>query len=121
MDDMERDKPMDKTSPGMTIGEMVELQKRLHERYRDKWGELSSRWTKDMLLWMMSEAGEAAEVIKHHHMAQILAPGEVRDHFVEELCDVLMYFVDVMLCAEITPEELSSSFRAKFEKNMGRW
>ncbi|MDY5911927.1 MAG: hypothetical protein SPJ62_07990 [Inconstantimicrobium porci] len=30
---------------------------------------------------------------------------EVRKHFIEEMCDVMMYFNDVMLCYDIKPKE----------------
>ena len=46
---------------------------------------------------------------------------EVRDHFVEEMCDALMYFGDVMLCYGIKPEYIEKSYKEKFEKNMKRW
>jgi len=46
---------------------------------------------------------------------------EIREHFVEEMCDVLMYFNDVMLCMGITPDELKRVYLAKHERNMSRW
>ena len=39
----------------------------------------------------------------------------------EELADVLMYFNDVLLCYDITAEELKSVYEAKFRRNMTRW
>ena len=44
-----------------------------------------------------------------------------REHFVEELCDVLMYLNDVMLCYGISPEEMEQVYRAKHARNMKRW
>jgi hypothetical protein len=46
---------------------------------------------------------------------------ETRNHFVEELCDVLMYFNDVLLCYSISPEELKKVYLQKHHKNMERW
>ena len=46
---------------------------------------------------------------------------QVRRHFVEEMCDVMMYFSDVMLCFGVTPEELADIYMQKHERNMKRW
>ena len=46
---------------------------------------------------------------------------ETRTHFIEEMCDVLMYFNDVMLCYDISPEDLRDIYFKKHKKNMGRW
>lgn len=45
----------------------------------------------------------------------------VRTHFIEELCDVMMYFNDVMLCYNISPQEFEQIYREKHHTNMGRW
>ena len=45
----------------------------------------------------------------------------LREHLIEELADVLMYFNDVLLCYGISAEELKQSYVGKFEKNMKRW
>lgn len=46
---------------------------------------------------------------------------ETRRHFIEEMCDTLMYFNDILLCYGITPEELEQVYLEKHEKNMKRW
>lgn len=46
---------------------------------------------------------------------------EVREHFIEELCDVMMYFNDVMLCYGIAPEELERVYLEKHRRNLERW
>jgi NTP pyrophosphatase (non-canonical NTP hydrolase) len=45
---------------------------------------------------------------------------ETREKFVEELGDVLMYFIDVLNRYKITPEEFSSIYMKKFSTNMVR-
>ena len=45
----------------------------------------------------------------------------IRKHFIEEMCDTLMYFNDVMLCYGITPDELEAVYTEKQETNMTRW
>ena len=45
----------------------------------------------------------------------------VRAHFIEELCDVIMFFNEVMLCYSVSPQELETAYRDKHQKNMNRW
>lgn len=69
-----------------------------------------------LLLWMMDEAGEVGNVIRK----QGLEEPEVRRHFVEEVCDVMMYFNDLMNCFGISSDELAEQYRAKHCRNMMR-
>ncbi len=103
------------------FNEMQEIQKQLQEKYKDKWGGLSPKIARDQLLWMIIEAGEVADIIKKSGDSQIMNNKTVRSNFIEEMCDVLMYFNDIMLCYSITPEELMTIYRAKHRKNMERW
>lgn len=101
--------------------EMQEIQKQLQEKYIDKWGGLSPEKGRSTLLWMMIEAGEIADVIKKQGDRAIMENEETRRHFIEEICDVLMYLNDVMLCYSISPEELEKIYWEKHYKNMNRW
>lgn len=101
--------------------EMQAIQKQLQEKYKDKWGGLSPKKGRDSLLWMMIEAGEVADVIKKQGDEKIVGDEQVRNHFIEELCDVMMYLNDVMLCYSISPEELAETYREKHDRNMKRW
>ncbi len=40
--------------------------------------------------------------------------------FIEEMCDVMMYYSDVLNRFGITSEEYSKVYRDKFDKNMKR-
>ena len=100
---------------------MQEMQKELREQYRSLWGDLTPQAGRSQLLWMMIEAGEAADVIKKQGDASIMEDAPVRAHFVEELCDVLMYFNDVMLCYSISPEERRQACLEKHNRNKKRW
>jgi len=70
---------------------------------------------------MLIEVGEAADIIKKMGDSQIVNNETVRNHFIEEMCDVLMYFNDVLLCYSITPDELKQAYMEKHRKNMERW
>jgi NTP pyrophosphatase (non-canonical NTP hydrolase) len=103
------------------LNEMQEIQKQLQEKYKDKWGGLSPDKGRNQLLWMMIEVGEVADIIKKKGDNHIMNDEETRNHFLEELCDVLMYFNDVMLCYSISPEELKKVYLQKHNKNIERW
>ena len=101
--------------------EMQQIQKELQEKYRAQWQGLSPQVARDKLLWMMIEAGEMADIIKKEGDEEIMSHPQTSAHFIEEICDVLMYLNDVMLCYQITPEELCEIYLKKHQKNMGRW
>ena len=100
---------------------MHAMQAELHETYKDKWRPISPAIGRDKLLWMMAEMGEVADIIKKQGDEKIMADPAVREHFIEELCDTLMYFNDVCRCYSITPEELERIYLAKHQKNLRRW
>lgn len=105
----------------LDVHTMQAMQKALQEKYREQWGGLYPEKAKQMLLWMIAEVGEAAQVIKKRGSDAIMEDGGVRADFVEEMCDVMMYFHDVLLCFGITPEEFAEIYRKKHERNMNRW
>lgn len=101
--------------------EMQKMQCELQEKYRDKWEPVSFETGKNKLLWMLIEAGEAADIIKKEGAEEIIKNEKVREHFVEEMADILMYYNDIMLCFDISVEELKKTYLEKHKKNMGRW
>lgn len=103
------------------LSEMQQMQRELQQKYIEKWGGLSPEKAVRQMLWLYGELGEAADVIKKEGSSKIMSDAQVRQHFVEELCDVMMYFNDVMLCFDISPEELQKVYCEKFSNNMGRW
>ena len=105
----------------LTFTQMQDWQRALQEKYLAKWGGLSPQVGREKLLWMLAEAGEAAQVLKHDGDDGVLHDAAVREHFIEEMCDVLMYCNDVLLCYGVTPQELSQIYEKKFNRNMARW
>ena len=103
------------------INEMLEMQKALQEKYKDKWEGISPEIGKNKLLWMVGEIGEVIDVIKKNGDHKACEESPERSHLVEELADVLMYYNDVLLCYGITAEELKAAYTEKFHKNMRRW
>ena len=105
----------------LTFEAMQEMQKELQEKNKDKWGGVPPEQARQKLLWLYGELGEVGDIIKKCGDERILSDHEVRSHFIEEMCDVLMYFNDVLLCYDITPKELENVYLEKHQKNMNRW
>ncbi len=103
------------------INEMLDMQKELQEKYKDKWEAISPEAGKHKLLWMIGEVGEVIDIVKKNGGTKAAADAELRKNLVEELADVLMYFNDVLLCYGISSDELKDSYVRKFERNMKRW
>lgn len=104
-----------------TVEEMLSMQKKLQDKYKDKWEEIGPKTGKNKLLWMIGEVGEVIDIIKKNGDKKSIEDSEIRQHLIEEMSDVLMYFNDVMLCYGISEEELKQVYISKFETNMKRW
>ena len=104
-----------------SVNEMLEMQKALQERYRDKWGPICPERGKDQLLWMVGEIGEVIDIVKKHGGEDASRDAQLRAQLVEELADVLMYYNDVLLCYGVSAGELKQAYIEKFERNMKRW
>ena len=103
------------------INEMLGMQRALQERYKDIWETISPETGKNKLLWMTGEIGEVIDIIKKHGDKAAEADSGQREHLIEELADVLMYYNDVLLCYGISAEELKKAYTEKFRRNMDRW
>lgn len=101
--------------------EMQSLQKKLQEKYKGKWEPISPETGKNKLLWLVSELGEVVDIVKKDGSRQIMENPEIRAHFIEEVADVLMYLNDVLLCYDISVDELKNIYREKIRRNMNRW
>ena len=104
-----------------TIGEMLDMQKALQEKYKGQWEPICPSVGKNKLLWMIGEIGEVIDIIKKNGDEKAVKDEALRKDLVEEMADVLMFFNDVLLCYGISEEELKKSYTDKFERNMKRW
>lgn len=104
-----------------SVNNMLEMQRALQEKYKNKWEEISPEAGKHKLLWLLGEIGEVIDIIKKNGDTKSVEDKELREHLVEEMADVLMYYNDVLLCYGISADELKEAYTAKFEKNMKRW
>ena len=104
-----------------SINEMQSMQKELQDKYKEKWERICPETGKNKFLWMIGEIGEDIDIIKKNGDKSAVADSSVREHLIEEMADVLMYYNDVMLCYGITEDELKQAYIEKFQKNMKRW
>ncbi len=104
-----------------TVAEVLEMQKKLQEHYRNAWKPHIPENGQNQLLWMIGEIGEVIDIVKKNGGPGAVADPEIKAHLVEEMADVLMYYGDVMLCYGISADELKQTYVKKFEKNMTRW
>lgn len=104
-----------------SINEMQSMQKELQDKYKEKWERICPETGKNKFLWMIDEIGEVIDIIKKNGDKSAVADSSVREHLIEEMADVLMYYNDVMLCYGITEDELKQAYIEKFQKNMKRW
>ena len=100
--------------------EMQQIQKELQDKYK-QWGGLPPEKGKEKLLWAYGELGEVVDIIKKNSCEDILNNDEVREHFIEEICDVFMYLNDVLLCYNVSPKEIEKIYTEKHRRNMERW
>lgn len=70
---------------------------------------------------MVGEIGEVIDIVKKNGGSKASQDAQLRKNLIEEPADVRMYYNDVLLCYNISSEELKSAYVNKFEKNMKRW
>ncbi len=104
-----------------TIQTMTQLQRVLQDKYRGKWPAICPEEGRNKLLWLLAEGGEAAQILKKQGEGAVMNDPAAREAFVEELCDMLMYWNDILLCFDLTPEEVEAVYRRKHQKNLNRW
>ena len=104
-----------------SVKDMLAMQQALQEKYKDQWEPIGPEAGKHKLLWMLGEVGEVIDIIKKNGDQRAVADAAVRQHLVEEMADVLMYYNDVLLCYGISEQELKKTYETKFQKNMTRW
>lgn len=104
-----------------SINEMLEMQRLLQDKYRDKWEPICPAVGQNKLLWMVGEIGEVIDIVKKNGGEKSTEDPELRAQLIEELADVLMYYNDVLRCYGISSDELRAAYIEKFRRNMERW
>ena len=104
----------------LSISQMMRMQKALFEPHKDKWHPMEPKYGRDFILYMIEEVGETIAILIKKGSGAVMEDPEVRAAFLEEMADVLMYYNDVLLRFQVTPEEISEAYAKKHARNMGR-
>ena len=104
----------------LTLQDLIDMQAALQQRMAGAWTPIVPENGHFSLLWMYEELGEIVAILKKRGNGAVMDDEKVRAAFVEEMSDVLMYYVDLMTCFGVSADELSQAFVAKHERNMKR-
>lgn len=104
----------------LSISQMMQLQRELFEPHKDKWQPMEPEYGKDFILFMIEEVGEVIAILKKKGHTAVMEDPAVRDAFLSEMADVLMYYHDVLLRFHVTPEEISEAYARKHNYDMKR-
>ena len=104
----------------LSISRMMQLQKELFEPHKDQWHPMEPEYGKDFILYMVEEIGEVIALLKKKGSGAVVADPAVRAAFLAEMADVLMYYHDVLLRFQVTPEEISAAYLNKHGYDMRR-
>ena len=104
----------------LKISDMMQMQRKLHKLHEEEWYPLEPEYGRNSILFMIEEVGETIAIVKKKGDAAILEDPQVRQSFLEEMADVLMYYTDALLRYHVTEDEISKSYLDKHLKNVGR-
>lgn len=104
----------------LPISEMMKMQKALHALHEQEWSPLEPEYGKNTVLYMVEEIGEVIAVLKKKGDRNVVEDPQVRGAFLEEMADVMMYYMDTLLRYHVTAEEISQAYIRKHNHNMGR-
>ena len=104
----------------LSISDLMAMQKNLHQLHEHQWYPLEPEYGKQTVLFMVEEIGEVISIWKKKGERAIVDDPTVRQAFLEEMADVLMYYHEVLLRFHVTPEEISKAYQDKHDRNMTR-
>ncbi len=83
-------------SLSIDIKEKLNMSHELWEKHKDKWPPMTPEHGKTFILYMIEEIGEVISIVKKKGEDQIMNDPEIRKRFIEEMCDIMMYYSDVL-------------------------
>lgn len=104
----------------LSVSQMMQLQKELFALHKDTWTPMEPEFGKDFILYMIEEVGEVIAILKKKGHTAVMEDEGVRRAFLAEMADVLMYYHDVLLRFQVTPEEISKAYIDKHGYDMQR-
>ncbi len=107
-------------SKDLSIGDALSMSKELWEANKDNWSPMTPEYGRIFILYMVEEIGEVISIVKKKGEEKIMNDAEVRERFVEEMCDVLMYYSDILNRFDVSSEEVAQKYHEKFKYNLSR-
>ncbi len=104
----------------LTISQMMQTQQQLYELHKHEWNPRVPENGRNHILYMVEEIGETIAILKKKGEQAVVEEPAVREAFLGELTDILMYYTAVLQCFGVTPEEFSQAFARTHARNMGR-
>lgn len=104
----------------LKFSDMMQMQKDLHHVHENDWSPLEPEYGKNTVLYMVEEIGETIAILKKKGDRAVVDDPSVRQAFLEEMTDILMYYNDTLLRYHVSPEEISEAYLSKHKRNMGR-
>lgn len=102
------------------ISDMLDMSYNLWLENKDNWRKMTPENAHYSILYMIEEIGEAIQILKKKNHDSIMNNPEIREKFIEELTDIIMYFSNVLSCFDISAEEFSKIYFKKYNKNLKR-
>ena len=102
-----------------TINEMQDMQRKLQDKYKEKWESIGPETGKNKLLWMIGEIGEVIDIVKKNGGTKACSDAKLRNNLVEEMADVLEVLYAITEARGYSVEELERVRAAKAEKRGG--
>ena len=91
-----------------------------YELNKEKWNDMEPKYAKNHILYMIEEIGECISIIKKKKIENVMSDEKIRSRFIEELSDVLMYYIEVLNRLDISAEEFSTIYLEKYNRNLKR-
>ncbi len=104
----------------ISIKDMLDMSYALWKENEDKWSPMEAEHGRTFILYMIEEVGEVISILKKKGEDEIMHSPQIRERFIEEMCDVMMYYTDTLNRFGVSSEEFSKVYQKKFEKNMKR-
>ena len=104
----------------LKISELKEMQLKLYELNKEKWNDMEPKFAKNHILYMIEEIGECISIITNKKIDRVISDEHIRNRFIEELSDVLMYYIEVMNRLNISSEEFTRIYLQKYNTNLKR-
>lgn len=108
----------------LTFNDIYEMQKafqlRLGHNFATMTTEEKEHFTRDMILYLLEEAHELLRETNFKTYKKVRKPISI-ENIHEECSDIGHFFLNILICWDITPEIFIQAFEEKHNKNIERF